>query len=320
MPTLQAGKVVGGLLVAGAALLVAHAGLRTPSADGAARVDRGLIVFHQGTDAGPGGDALGAIWTTRPDGSGVRRLRGPCTDCYSSPRLSPDGTRIAYADYAPSGATAVFVMKRDGTGATMLCVGRCLYPVAWSPDGRRLVVGTESGSLNGPEFGYGVLDLKTRRLHPFPKLPPAFPRLPSSLDWSPDGKQILAADGASYKLWLMRSDGTGGRLLADNVLDARWSADSKTLLLSDSEGSAIYTMPVGGGKRTLIRRVAARSALSVAWSPDERQIAYAGVGLYVLDVASGRSRRLDARTHICSKAGGNEGAGRTYCHDVDWRG
>lgn len=57
-----------------------------------------------------------------------------------SPRWSPDGTRIAYADQSANGPVYVAVANADGSGARVLSTTPVRGDVNWSPDGRYLVV------------------------------------------------------------------------------------------------------------------------------------------------------------------------------------
>jgi TolB protein len=60
-----------------------------------------------------------------------------------SPAWSPDGTRIAFARRASSGAPpeelGIFTMAPDGTGLTRVTSGSLDDEPDWSPDGRRIV-------------------------------------------------------------------------------------------------------------------------------------------------------------------------------------
>ncbi|MDQ4076060.1 MAG: SH3 domain-containing protein, partial [Chloroflexota bacterium] len=84
----------------------------------------GRIVFA----ASPGG----AIYTMNDAGIGLQQVaRG------LDPAWSPDGTRIAYADWEiPRG---LYVINADGSGKEQLFEGDQIRSPDWSPDGTRLV-------------------------------------------------------------------------------------------------------------------------------------------------------------------------------------
>jgi Tol biopolymer transport system component len=310
-------RVALGLMVGGAVAGAAQFAPRPPSA--AAQESGGLIVFSQGTGAGLGSDPYGAIWIARPDGSMAKELLGgdQCNDCYSSPRLSPDATKIAYANFVESGANAVFVMGSDGTGSKAVCVGKCNYPIAWSPNGRQLAVGTETPSkVYGSAFQVGIFDLKSRRLRVLSKIRGQV----DSFDWARDGTRLAVAtiDGT---LWLIRPDGSGARIIARGVADPRWSPDGKNLLLNRHDDRRIGTMPSSGGRLTLIPRLGAGDA---TWSPDGQQILFSDFsddGLAILDRASGHVHQLNLRSrNICNRPAIDKyGSGATGCGDLDWR-
>lgn len=291
------------------ALAASLAAASSPSAGGTTRAGGGLIVFHQSTNAGPGGDALGAIWSSRPDGSQVTELREPCTDCFSNPRLSPDRSTIAYFDYTPAGDSALFLMNSNGTRSRIVCRSRCGAPIAWSPDSRRLAVSTRTG--------LATLDVRTRQLHPLLRLPfSAY-----TLDWSPDGARFVAEDD-EYQVWVVPRDGRNIRRLGKNLGDPRWSRDGTQVLLVDTNSyGAMYVMSARGGKPRLVKRVAKRAVFSAVWSPDGTRIAYAGFhGFFVLDPKTGTVRRLANLDGACDSPGLDEwGSGETSCDDVDWR-
>jgi Tol biopolymer transport system component len=118
-----------------------------------------LIVFarrKQSSGAGTG------IYTIRPDGTGLKRLRIGGLE----PAWSPSGARIAFvlADPASGGRSQIYLMNARGTGTTRLTSGPESVAPAWSPDGTRIVFvrGTQI-TLIGTN-GRGVKQL-TRTLH-----------------------------------------------------------------------------------------------------------------------------------------------------------
>jgi Tol biopolymer transport system component len=84
------------------------------------------------------------LFTSAPDGTGVRRLtRTPAVD-ELGPAWSPDGDRIAFARYQDgpeNGSGDLWTTRADGSGAKRLLGGRHDYSSpAWSPDGRRIAL------------------------------------------------------------------------------------------------------------------------------------------------------------------------------------
>jgi Tol biopolymer transport system component len=140
---------------------------------------------------------------------------------------SPDGSHIAYSVTVRSDvldpACEVSLMTFGGRRERVLVPMRrpCSYPVAWSPDGRFLLLNTEMGP--GPR----ILNVETTEswpVHPDAESGayPAQPRWSAS-SWSPDGSFVLltradrrierlAWDGVTYDavVKMMKSSG-GGR-------------------------------------------------------------------------------------------------------------
>jgi Tol biopolymer transport system component len=86
------------------------------------------------------------VWVARDDGSGARRLASG-----SMPRISPDGSTVAYTVTAPGKEyrpNLVVASVSGGAARTLASGWRNPYAFAWSPDSKRIatVVGPELGA------------------------------------------------------------------------------------------------------------------------------------------------------------------------------
>ena len=131
-----------------------------------------------------------AIWLVPLDGSEARRLTsGQKLDM--EPRISPDGTRLAFVSDRESKARQLYVLPLAGGEASKLTdVEEDVTEVSWSPDGSRL---TFSSRVRDPEYAE-----EDERRRP----PRRFKRLQYKLDnvgWIGDRRRhvfVVAADGS----------------------------------------------------------------------------------------------------------------------------
>ena len=120
------------------------------------------------------------LWVVNADGTNNRPLRSEARN-FSSPRWSPDGTRLAYVS-AAEGSPQLYVRWMD-SGQTALLTNLVEAPgaIAWSPDGKSIAF---------------------TQLVPVKKSPLATPpEKPEGAQWAPPVKVI---DSVIY-----RADGAG---------------------------------------------------------------------------------------------------------------
>ena len=121
------------VLVLAAAIAPGLAGA-TRSAD-RALPRNGRIAFERVTPGSPV-----AIYTIKPDGSGLRRLSRPGLVA-DSPAWSPDGRQLAFRLYGKGQGqnNDLYLMRADGSGVRRLTNDPDSDGYAsWSPDGRRI--------------------------------------------------------------------------------------------------------------------------------------------------------------------------------------
>ena len=103
--------------------------------------------------------------------------------------------------------------------------------------------------------------------------------------WSPDGSGILYFGGTgTTQLRVMGADGTGDRLVADNVQHykqrtAEWSPDGTRIAYTGSNDSAeetLFIVNADGTGRQELDSLLYEWAGNVSWSPDGQRLAYEG--------------------------------------------
>jgi Tol biopolymer transport system component len=139
-----------------------------------------------------------------------------------SPSWSPDGTRIAFDEGQKYGNPDLWVMNSDGTGQTKLTNdGHYNRWAAWSPKGDRIAF---TKLANEDNTGIHTIrpDGSDARL--------IAPGIFWESDWSPDGTQLVFAQGTPPgDLFVVNADGTGLRNLTASdpyaALSPIWSPD-----------------------------------------------------------------------------------------------
>lgn len=212
----------------------------------------------------PGGTLVGIdsrILVTVQRGSrpevALVRIRGRDVGVQPSDRLgptdlpSPDGRYVAYTDRTSDGWT-VALREPSGGVRTLALNGDDAYPIAWSPDSRRLMFGTGQLQANGQRFTSQLLifDLDDDTAT---TVSSRGSNAESVAAWAPDGSRIaFTADrDGEPEVFVMEADGTNVTNLSRHSTvdrDPAWSPDLQRIaFVSNRAGDTdLYTIRPDG--------------------------------------------------------------------------
>ncbi len=222
-------------------------------------------------------DTRSALWIMNADGSGLRALDADGKS-YSSPRWSPDGTRLLFVSNR-SGSNQLWIRWMDTGQEAQLTHLADQSPgnVTWSPDGKWIAMTMFVAESHKPMV--------------------AMPPMPKGADWGPPWREVdrlhyrqdevgYLPRGYTHVFVLPAEGGTPRQLTFGDFDDAApaWSADDKTVYFSanrhddwqyDQANTEIYRVSAdGGAPQALTDRHGPDNGPTV--SPDGRLIAYTG--------------------------------------------
>jgi dipeptidyl aminopeptidase/acylaminoacyl peptidase len=239
-------------------------------ADARVTADGALLICVRQRHEREGPDAITELVVLPTDGSGEARIIAFGHDFYSTPRISPDGRRLAWLVWdhprMPWDGSELWVadLAADGGLSNDRRVAggpeESIYQPEWSPDGVLHFVSDRTGWWNL----YRVTDLATGDATPLAAMEAEFggPQWVFGMEsytFLADGRiaAIYTRDGLDH-LGLVAPDGTLQRLESPfTAFGRRLRAAGNTLLVlagSPTEAAAIVRLNLASGNREVLRR------------------------------------------------------------------
>jgi Tol biopolymer transport system component len=255
----------------------------------------------------PGGQRLvycagNSVYIAQMDGSIVRKF----TDVGDSPNwpsVSPDGRRIRFNVFDPSGVSAIWEVQTD---ATQLPAEHVLAGTGarWTADGRFYVFSRweEHRDLWALPDKHGLLSRSSRTPIRLTNGPLNYgPPLPS-----PDGKKIFAV-GFQNRGELVRYDSASKQFLTAldgiSATDVRYSADGQWMIYLSYPDRTLWRSRADGSDRAQLTYNPPIAAFWPHISPDAKEVAFVGkgkqgLGAYILDMRGGEARPVTQSTPL----------------------
>ena len=276
--------------------------------------DGRLVAYTIGTPMmeGEKSEFLTHIWVASSDGRTNMQFTQGEKSC-TSPRFSPDGTRLAFlSSRGTDGKAQVWIMPMNGGEAEAVTKSKSgVEQFAWSPDGKRIAFMQRDADTSDEEKmkkekkDWNIMDqwkfshLYAVTLEKDSKGLRKTKRLTSGefhvtdFDWSPDGKTIafsfqatpsvdvwptsdistVPSDSGAVKTLISRKGTDGGPL---------YSPDGQTIAFVSDGGDSrwagtgdVYLVGAGGGQPKKLGETPDRSANMIRWSADGKQIFFA---------------------------------------------
>ncbi len=219
------------------------------------------------------------LWLMEPDGSNQTQLSfNQYGDIYVA--WSPDGTQLTF-NSGRDGDSEIFIMNADGTNIRQLTANDIFDDRAprWSPSGEKIAFYSDRDG----DYELYTMDLEGSNIQQVTTdhgIYGDYELVFMTLDWSPDGEQIVFASNldGDKEIYIMDAEGTSIHQLTSNEdVDEfpDWSpTGDQIVFVSDRYGDPeIFVMNTDGSN---IRQLTSNNGQSIypAWSPDGSQIVF----------------------------------------------
>ncbi|HEY2981610.1 MAG TPA: hypothetical protein VGJ22_10545 [Anaerolineales bacterium] len=168
-----------------------------------------------------------------------------------SPDYSPDGQEILFLNPVNGGPSALWLVDRDGKDPRILYEGpHTILAAAWSPDGNTIAFAMAIDI--GNEFEIYLLDLKNQITYP-QQVSHGLLGIGGSIDWSPDGSNLLVYAGPPTDKDIFRIDVATGNYtqltFGGNNASAAYSPDGQWIVFNSTRNddqADLYIMRFDG--------------------------------------------------------------------------
>jgi len=236
------------------------------------------------------------------DGSNVTNVTNASETNDGLPLVAPRQSYLAFAsDRNGESGLALFLANYDGSDVTQIETppNSNNAPLAWSPDGTKMVFGHELDSVQSVM----MYDTATKAITNLSDLH----RVDTFGAWAPDSQRFIlaAANGeGGVDMFVANTDGQKLQSLTDGSYIAglpAWSPDGQAVAFvaimdPDASGPDIFSVGVNGGEPTNLTQSASNDIFP-KWSPDGTQIAFVtdrdgNSEIYVMDADGQNPRNL----------------------------
>jgi Tol biopolymer transport system component len=194
-----------------------------------------------------------------------------------APDWSPDGRYLACVSARP-GASPVFLISSVETGEVRELSPDLktfnVHSLRWAPDGRSLL---GAGKTKDVFWGVLKIDVETGEVTPVVEGPGIF-----GPEWAADGKAVFYVCNLKTSGGIIRHDlatGENKELYSSPgfISALALSPDGRQLAFRDIQGGALKVLASTGGQPRELVKVEGK--ITIAWTPDGRQLVYGPRGL-----------------------------------------